>query len=139
MEFEEACCEVDFILEHLDPIDKKKIPEKVIEFFKNNKDLFYKVNLSVDKPLAEQELKDETKAFLQILNYRYFANEAQKDEFNKIINEEEVEIFEEDINKNEFVNKQESNEKSVNTEMVVYKENKIKSFFKKILSFFRSK
>ena len=69
MEFAEACCEVDFILTNLNPEDKKKIPKTVIKFFKENKSLFYKVNLTTTKPLANQELKDETKAFLQILNY----------------------------------------------------------------------
>ena len=37
MEFAEACSEVDFILENLQPSDKEKIPQSVFEFFKNNK------------------------------------------------------------------------------------------------------
>ena len=52
MEFAEACSEVDFILENLQPSDKEKIPQSVFEFFKNNKSLFYKVNLTTDKSLA---------------------------------------------------------------------------------------
>ena len=89
MEFSEACSEVDFILANLNPEDKKKIPEATINFFKENKALFYKVNLTTDKPLAMQHLKDETKAFLQILNYKYFANQKQKEKFIDMLNENE--------------------------------------------------
>lgn len=141
MKFSEACCEVDFILTNLNPEDKKKIPEATIKFFKENKSLFYKVNLTTSKPLSKQDLKDETKAFLQILNYKYFANQKQKEEF--------IEMFKE----NENVDKMFSNETLVNQlnenyiqteentdtqslELVVYKESKIKSFIKKIISFF---
>ena len=58
MEFEEACSEMDYIFEHMNPIDKDKIPEKVRKFFKDNKSIFYKVNLDPSKNLEEQELKE---------------------------------------------------------------------------------
>ncbi len=90
MEFSEACCEVDYILDNLNPDDKKRIPENVLKFFKENKSLFYKVNLTTAKSLAVQPLKDETKAFLQILNYKYFANEEQKEEFQEMFKEERL-------------------------------------------------
>lgn len=133
MEFSEACCEVDFILANLNPEDKKKIPNTVINFFKENKSLFYNVSLTVDKPLAEQNLKDETKAFLQILNYKYFSNEVQKEKFEKSFKENVTvnEMFSE----NNFSNVQE--EKNEVIELTIYKENKILSIFKKILNFFR--
>ena len=85
MKFDEACCEVDFILEHLKPSDKEKIPKSVFDFFKENKSIFYKVNLTTEKLLKEQKLKDETKAFLQIINYKYFADEKQKESFEKML------------------------------------------------------
>lgn len=122
MKFAEACCEVDFILTNLNPKDKKKIPEAVIKFFKENKSLFYKVNLTTTKPLVDQELKDETKAFLQILNYKYFANQKQKEEFKKTFVE------------NESVSSSEIKE---NLKLIIYKESKIKIFINKIISFFR--
>lgn len=74
MNFEDACCEIDYIIEHLDIKDKNKIPINVRNFFKNNRSLFYKVNLDVTKDLSSQTLKDETKAFLEILYVKYFAN-----------------------------------------------------------------
>lgn len=138
MEFSEACCEVDFILANLNPDDKKKIPQTVIEFFKENKSLFYNVNLTTSKPLAEQNLKDETKAFLQIINYKYFANENEKEQFSKMFKEEDniTDVF----LKNESVNNKIVNEEKQEietAELAVYKENKILTFLKNILSFFR--
>ena len=120
MEFAEACSEVDFILENLQPSDKEKIPQSVFEFFKNNKSLFYKVNLTTDKSLAEQDLKNETKAFLQIINYKYFSNKEQQEKFR--------DMFEND-----------NTYEKIENQLVIYKENKVLNFIKKILGFFRRK
>lgn len=130
MEFSEACCEVDFILANLNPEDKKKIPKSVFEFFKENKSLFYNVNLTTEKPLKEQDLKDETKAFLQIINYKYFSNKEQKEQFKEIFKEDEdiTDMFSKDTVVQDF------NEE--NKELTVYKENKLLIFIKKILNIF---
>lgn len=125
MKFDEACCEVDFILEHLQPSDKEKIPQVVFEFFKKNKSIFYKVNLTTEKRLQEQELKDETKALLQIISYKYFANEEQKKAFKKML--------EDNVEKNGGIDKILQNETKGIT---VYKENKLINILKKIRNFF---
>lgn len=138
MEFSEACCEVDYILDNLNPDDKKKIPEKVIDFFKKNKSSIYNVNLTTEKPLAQQTLKDETKAFLQILNYKYFANEKQKEEFKKIFKDENVnELLFENTKLNLKIETIEIDE-DLSTELTIYKENKLISFFKRILKFLKN-
>lgn len=135
MEFAEACSEVDFILENLQPSDKEKIPQSIFEFFKNNKSLFYKVNISTEKSLAEQELKNETKAFLQLINYKYFSNEEQKEQFKKMLeNSNDYETIENDKAVEEKI---EDNNYNINNQLVIYKENKILSFIKKIFGFFR--
>lgn len=118
MEFEEACSEMDYIFENMNPIDKEKIPQKVIKFFKDNKSIFYKVNLDSTKNLSEQELKEETKAFIKIINYNYFMGQAGKEELKEILKEDV--ILEEKINQKE------------DNSLVVYKENKIIAFFKKL-------
>lgn len=136
MEFSEACCEVDYILTNLNPEDKKKIPDSVINFFNENKSSLYKVNLTTDRPLAEQKLKDETKAFLQIINYKYFANKKQKEEFKSIFKEEnEKKLLIENIT----INKENETVDNIleNTKLIIYKENKISNFFKKILNIFK--
>lgn len=144
MDFSDACCEVDFILDNLNPEDKKKIPEMVINFFKNNKSSEYKVNLTPNKPLSEQTLKDETKAFLQIINYKYFANKKQKEEFEAILKEENIKkilvenLTVEDIKVENIDNNFVNNEiEESQTELTVYKENKILKFFKRILNMFK--
>lgn len=135
MEFAEACCEVDFILENLNPEDKKKLPAKVIEFFKENKSETYIVNLTTEKSLLEQELKDETKAFLQIINYKYFADQSQKEEFFKTFKENEnTDVF---LKKEIKLEEVCINENSEPIELTIYKENKIIAFLKKVFNFFR--
>lgn len=126
MEFAEACSEVDFILENLQPSDKEKIPQSVFEFLKNNKSLFYKVNLTTDKSLAEQDLKNETKAFLQIINYKYFSNKEQQEKFR-------------DMLENDNTYEKEVKNPQIENQLVIYKENKVLNFIKKILGFFRRK
>ena len=123
MEFEEACSEMYNIIEHMNPIDKDKIPEKVRKFFKDNKSIFYKVNLDPSKNLEEQELKEETKAFITIINYKYLAGENAKEEFNELLNDNslnKIENLKEDVT------------------MVVYKENKILTFLKKLFKNIKS-
>ena len=123
MEFEEACSEMDYIFEHMNPIDKDKIPEKVRKFFKDNKSIFYKVNLDPSKNLEEQEIKEETKAFITIINYKYLAGENAKEEFNELLNDNslnKIENLKEDVT------------------MVVYKENKILTFLKKLFKNIKS-
>ncbi len=130
MEFAEACSEIEFILEHLKPSDKEKIPESVFNFFRNNKAIFYKVNLTTKKSLIEQDLKDETKAFLQIIHYKYFANQEQKENFKKILKNDDRGTKKE--LKEEIKNIE-------SQEVVIYKENIILKILKRIKSFFYRK
>lgn len=121
MEFEEACSEMNFILDHMNPNDLKKIPKEVRDFFRDNKSILYKVNLDETRNLYEQELKDETKAFIKIIYAKYFGREEEKQEINDIINKEET---------------KESNNQT--TEIVIYKENKILKIIKKIINAFKN-
>ncbi len=134
MDFEYGCSEVDYILEHLNPEDKKKIPDYVIGFFKNNKSLFYKVNLDAKKKLDEQELRDETKAFLQLIYYKYLANEEEKYKFNQFlknisssIETEELKVLDNGIKNEE------------NSKLIIYKENKLLKFINRIFNFIKRK
>lgn len=78
MEFEKACSEIDYILSNMSPDDIDKIPQQVRDFFKKNKSNTYKVNIDVSKQLKDQELKDETKAFIKILYIKYFATKEER-------------------------------------------------------------
>lgn len=124
MVFEEACSEMNYILEHMNPIDKNKIPKSVIDFFKENRSITYKVKLTTDKKLEEQDLKDETKAFIKIIYAKYFLEDSQKEDFINQLKE----------------HKEEKNDDNIKTtELAVYKENKILKVIRKIFSFFKRK
>ncbi len=124
MEFQEACSEMDYIFEHMHPMHRDKIPEKVRKFFKDNKSIFYEVNLDPSKNLEDQELKEETKAFVTIINYKYLLGENAKEKFDEILKNDTLE---------EIVTPKEE------VTMVVYKENKIIVFFKKLFNKIKSK
>lgn len=127
MEFEEACSEMDYIFENMNPVDKDKIPQKVRKFFKDNKSIFYKVKLDPSKNLEEQELKEETKAFIMIINYKYLKGEKAKEKFNEILQNDSSR------EKNEIENLKED------TTMIIYKENKIIAFFKNLFKNIKNK
>lgn len=119
MEYSNACCDVDFILEHLNPKERKKIPENVIRFFKDNKSIFYKTKINSTMPLKQQDISEETKAFLKIIYYKYFADDKQKIEFERILNNEEFEDYL-NIKDNIEVIKDEDN---IQNKMITYKQN----------------
>jgi len=120
MDFEEACSEIDYILENMNPDDVNLIPASVREFFKKHKSVFYKVNLDVTKELREQQLKEETKAFIKILNEKYLYKN----------NQQNARVFIKGTKKSETL--------QVRTnEIILYEENKIKRWIKKIYLFFK--
>ena len=120
MEFENACSEMYYILEHMNPKDKEKIPEYIIHFFRDNRSLFYKVNLDVTKELSEQDITDETKAFIHILNEEYC-----------LASEENQDIIEENYLENEKDKKSEENEEM--SLVTIKKENIILKWIKRLL------
>ena len=77
-----AYAEVDAILNVLEDEYAKKIPEKVKEFFAEEKIKDYEPMIDVDVPLTEQNLKRETMVLLAILNLNYWCeSENEKQEF----------------------------------------------------------
>ena len=71
MDFEIACSEISYIIDHMESSIKDKIPNKMKNFFKNNKSSSYEIKLTTEKRLEDQELRDETKAFLEIIKMKY--------------------------------------------------------------------
>lgn len=146
MNYEQACAEMNFILNNLDLEDLEKIPKAFVQFFADNMDKNYKVNIDLDKPLYEQNLLEETKAFIKIIDLNYFTS---KENFEKKI----AELGLDDKNENNsyeniFQNKNISSidkitiEKSnhQNLSLVQYKEeNKIIKFIKNLLNKFLKK
>lgn len=76
-----AWSEMDFIIDNLNIEFSNKIPDRIKNFFKNNKDKNYKVNLTVDTPIYNQNLLEETKIFIQIIFKLFIAEKSEKDSY----------------------------------------------------------
>lgn len=135
MEFEQACAEMNFILKHFDPNDLKVIPKYFLNFFEENMDKSYEVKIQEDKPLYEQDLKEETKAFIKILYITYFSN--NKEEKERLMKEFETNLPKLQIKENIFENSQTlniENQKEQTQIVVINKENKFIRLLKGIIN-----
>lgn len=74
MNFEEACAEMEYIINHMDSKEQAKIPQEVKKFFTQNKDYTYTVNLDYTRNLSDEKLKEETEAFIEIIYNKYLKN-----------------------------------------------------------------
>lgn len=134
----EAYAEVDTILNYMDIKYKNEIPEKLRNIFKEKKADNYEKTIIPNKPLNEQNLKEETLSILAVLNYNYWCkDETHKKELLNLYTENERKYQEELREKynpdNIFRNRiQEKDENIINNEvaMTEYKE----SIFKKIMN-----
>ena len=119
-----AYAEIDEILNLLEDKYREKVPEKVRNFFKEEKMFDYKPTIDVNTPLIQQNLKRETIVLLAILNINYWCeNEEEKQFFlNELAkNEDEKKKLEEKYNPdNLFKNK---NNNDVSTDKIVEPQN----------------
>lgn len=76
-----ACSEMDFIINNLDADFSNKLPDRIKKFFKDNKDNNYKVKLTVDTPLYNQVLLEETIIFIQIIFKLFIAEKNEKEKY----------------------------------------------------------
>lgn len=145
----QAYTEVDNFIELLDAEDKNKIPKKLREFFKLEKDKEYIKHIDARKPIGEQSLKEETLALIAMLNLRYICeDEKEKTRLKKIYQENEnkyqVELREKYNSDNIFKNKKESQQvKTIQEEqqlqMIGCKESILKKLIRKIKDLFNKK
>lgn len=77
-EYSEALVEVLEIINHLDDDDRNKIPENIIKFYENNKDLDYTPNLNFEEDITKQKLMTKTREILAGIYVDYLCN--NKDE-----------------------------------------------------------
>ena len=152
MNYEQACSEMNFILSNLKSDDLEKIPTKIINFFSNNMDKEYQVNIDLNKPLYEQDLLEETKAFIKIIQINYFTpKEKRKEKMAELGLSSQSDntfsydkLFQNDSNNNIDNTDKKPNETAeninLNTSLIEYKsENKIITFFKNIIRRFFGK
>lgn len=85
----QAYTEIDNFIELLDENNKNKIPKKLREYFKREKDNNYVKIIKPNQSIKEQELKKETLALIAMLNLQYWC-EDEKERLIKIYNENET-------------------------------------------------
>lgn len=116
---------------------RRKIPQKFIELVKEQRNEIYKPKIERGIPLEKQELKEETIGILAFLKLNCFCTEEEKEQFVKLLNENEKK-FQKEIN--EKYNSQDIFKKSsvIEEEKIKTTKNEIQiinnneTFFKKI-------
>lgn len=144
IEFSEGITETLDILDHMNVSDVSKISKKFMDFLERNKSKDYVPNLDHSKKLYEMNLKEKTKAILATIYLNYWCNDVQKEEYKKILKENEVkyqkELREKYSTDNIFKkNNIESKEESViqdNVAIMEYKESVFKKIINKIKKIF---
>ena len=137
-ETKQAYTEIDNFIELLAEEDKNKIPKKLRQFFKEEKDKEYTKTINIDIPIKEQNLKEETLALIALLNLKYICdNDKEKERLTRIYYDNDIKyqkMLKEKFNTDNLFKKkekisEETPEKYDN--IIEYKE---EHFFKKILS-----
>ena len=142
----QAYSEIDEFLDLLSPERRNKIPQKLQQLFKNEKDKNYIKGINPNVSIKEQALKEETLSIIALLNLQYWCdNVAEKERLEKIYSDNEKkyqDMLQEKYNPdNIFKNKQSQNlvENDEEISLVPIKEknfilklfDKIKNMFKK--------
>lgn len=138
-----AYTEVDAILDLLDSEYTEKVPAKVREFIKANKDTEYIPNIDPNSSLADQDLRKETVSFLTLLQLNYWCeSEEEKQEIlRELVNTDKIreeELREKYNPDNIFKDRNNNQEQTV--AIVEYKEpNFIRRILDKIFNLFKKK
>lgn len=136
----QAYSEIDEFLELLSDEQKKKIPKKIRERFKEEKDHNYKKGINPKVPIKDQNLKEETLAIIALLNLQYWCeDEDEKQRLKEIYARNEIKYQEQlrkQFNPEELFKKKTQTikkEQIKNIHMINYKESFVKSIVNKIL------
>lgn len=144
MDYTIECSNVYFILTHLDEQDKMKIPQDVFDFFKNNYDENYNVEIDLNKPIYEQDLDDNTVDILAEIYQKYLCTTEEKINFireknssynqNNFGKSDYSYIFKNNLNDNLKNSENESLQKQI---IIVENKNIIEKIIYKLKNFFK--
>ena len=147
-EYSEAAVEVLDILNHTNKEDVARIPQSFIKFLTDISSKSYKSKFNHEQPINGFNLRKQTKELLGFIYITWWCDEEEHEKYKNIIHENNIkkeEIKEKiketynanDIFKNKKENKIIQNENMIEKNIVEYKkENILKKFLNKILSFF---
>ena len=143
----QAYSEIDEFLRLLTEEQREKIPRKVREFFREEKDSNYIKGIRVDIPVSQQNFKEETLAIIALLNLQYWCqDESEKQRLKSIYASNEkmykemlqVKFNPDDIFKKRNMHKEdEITDETSSVKMIEYKEPIIKRIINKIKNFLR--
>lgn len=142
--YSEAAVEVLEILEHTRKEDVNKISKNFISFLKEQSSKTYKPNLDYTKQISDMQLNPKTYSLLALIYLKYWANEEEKQIFQKQLQENEKQYqkeLTENYNVDNLFNKIQTNankDTNVQTQLLVIsqKENFIQKILNKIRKIF---
>ena len=88
-EFSITATEVLFLLQYFRIQDVEKIPNEFINYLENASDKDYVVTFDRTKLLTELDLNKNTKALLGLIYKNYWCNDTEREEYNKLLLENE--------------------------------------------------
>lgn len=130
----QAYSEVDEFLELISNEHRNKIPKKLIEFFKEEKDANYIKGINPNVPIKNQALKEETLGIIALLNLQYWCEDENEKTRLKEVYAKNEKIYQEQLqvqfNPNQIFKKKETIKECLS--IVEYKETIIKKIINKI-------
>lgn len=124
----QAYSEVDEFLGLISNEHRNKIPKKLREFFREEKDTNYIKGINPNVPIKNQKLKEETLGIIALLNLQYWCeDENEKKRLKEVYAKNEKryqEYLQVQFNPNEIFKKKEPTQESLS--IVEYKESIIK-------------
>lgn len=143
-----AYSEIDEFLGLLSDEQRNKIPKKLREFFKEEKNQEYKKRINPNIAIKNQDLKEETLGIIALLNLQYWCEDEKEKQRLKEVYAKNEKVYQEtlqvafnsdDIFKKRTSNVEKEQENAEITQIVEYKEPIIKRIFNKILKFLHLK
>lgn len=133
--------EIDEFLKLLSDEQRNKIPQKLREFFKEEKDKNYIKGINPTEPIKNQNLKEETLGIIALLNLQYWCEDENEKQRLKEVYAKNESIYQEmlqvSFNPDDIFKKKNGNiERIENTQMVKYKESFIKKIIEKVKKIF---
>lgn len=141
----QAYSEIDEFLGLLSDEQRNKIPQKLREFFRKEKDENYIKGISPTEPIKNQKLKEETLGIIALLNLQYWCEDENEKQRLKEVYAKNEKIYQEmlqvsfnpdDIFKKKNNNTENQQERIENTQIIEYKESFIKMIIGKIKKIF---
>lgn len=137
--------EVYAMIKMLDNENREKIPTKVYEFFKNNRNYKYEIHFNSLEELNTETVSKEAVSMMSLIYYSYLCNESEKNKISQILlkNKELIEkrkIEKYDVNKIfEQRKEKENNVITENSLTIVKKKKFFEKIFERIKNIFKRK